>query len=168
MIRKLLSITFLFGLLPLTAFAQQKPDFSGTWKLNVTKSDFGPAPGFDNRTDVITHKDPSLTVSSNSDGALGKLQYTANYTTDGKEVVNKFADREFKSTVKWQDDNLVVNSKFNFNDTDITAVATWALATDGKTLTINAHFSSSMGEADQKLLFEKQDSGAVTAPAKNP
>ena len=91
-----------------------------------------------------------------------------NYTTDGKEVVNKFGDREFKSTVKWQDDNLVVNSKFNFNDTDITAVATWALAIDGRTLTINAHFSSSMGEADQKLLFEKQDSGALAAPAKNP
>jgi len=40
MLRKLLSIAFLLAL-PLTAIvAQQKPDFSGTWKLNVAKSEF--------------------------------------------------------------------------------------------------------------------------------
>jgi hypothetical protein len=32
----------------------------------------------------------------------------------------------------------------------------WTLSADGKTLTIESHFSSSMGEGDQKQVLEKQ------------
>jgi hypothetical protein len=85
MIRKILLLTFLVALPLTTAFAQQKPDFSGTWKLNVAKSDFGALPGPESRTDVITHKDPSLSNSVTAEGAQGKQQYTVNYTTDGRK-----------------------------------------------------------------------------------
>src|SRR5882762_9545504 len=120
MIRKLLSITFLLALPLITVVAQQKPDFSGTWKLNVAKSDFGVLGGPDSRTDVITHKDPSLSDSVTADGAQGKQQYTANYTTDGKEALNKIGPREVKSTLKWAGSNLAISSKFVYNDMDVT------------------------------------------------
>ena len=42
MIRKLLTIAFLIALPLVSVFAQQKTDYSGTWKLNVAKSDYGP------------------------------------------------------------------------------------------------------------------------------
>ena len=87
MIRKLISITFLIALPLVSLLAQQKPDYSGTWKLNVAKSDFGPLPGPDSRTDVITHKEPSISNSVTAETAQGKQQYTVNYTTDGKEAV---------------------------------------------------------------------------------
>ncbi len=45
-----------------------KPNYSGTWKLNAAKSDFGPIPGPDSRTDVIEHNDPALKVSTSQDG----------------------------------------------------------------------------------------------------
>jgi hypothetical protein len=32
----------------------------------------------------------------------------------------------------------------------------WTLSPDGKALTINRHFASSMGELDQKIVLEKQ------------
>lgn len=166
MIRRLLSITFLIAMPLVSVFAQQKTDFSGTWKLNVAKSDFGVLPGPTSRTDVITHKDPSLSDSVTAESAQGKQEYTANYTTDGKEVVNKIGPREVKSTVKWAGSNLVLSSKFVYNDMDVTGEATWALSPDGKTLTINAHFNSPMGEADQKFVYEKQDSAAAPTPAK--
>jgi hypothetical protein len=35
-------------------------------------------------------------------------------------------------------------------------VDTWTLSPDGKTINVSRHFSSSMGEADSKLTFEKQ------------
>jgi hypothetical protein len=166
MIRKLLSITFLIALPLVSVFAQQKTDFSGTWKLNVAKSDFGVLPGPTSRTDVITHKEPSLSDSVTAENAQGKQEYTVNYTTDGKEVVNKIGPREVKSTVKWAGSNLVISSKFVYNDSDVTSEVTWALSPDGKTLTINAHFNSPMGEADQKFVYEKQEGGAATTPAK--
>ena len=166
MIRKLLSITFLIALPLVSGFAQQKPDFSGRWKLNVAKSDYGPLPGPESRTDVITHKDPSLSNSVTADGAQGKQQYTVSYTTDGKEAVNKIGPREVKSTLKWAGSNLVISSKVAYNDMDVTSEATWALSPDGKTLTISVHFISSMGEADQKYVFEKQEGSTTSTPVK--
>ncbi len=166
MIRKLVSITILIALPLVSLLAQQKPDFSGTWKLNVAKSDFGPLPGPESRTDVVTHKEPSLSNNVTAEGAQGKQQYTVNYTTDGKEAVNNIGPREVKSTLKWDGSNLKITSKFLFNDSPVTGEATWTLSPDGKTLTINGHFSSSMGEADQKLVFEKQEGGAAPTPAK--
>jgi len=167
MIRKLLSITFLLVLPLMSVFAQQKTDYSGTWKLNVAKSDFGPLPGPTSRTDVITHKDPSVSDQVTADGEQGKQEYTVNYSTDGKETANAFGGLAAKSTAKWDANNLVINTKLKFNDTDVDVVATWVLSADGKTITISAHISSSMGEADQKLVLEKQD-GAAAAPAAKP
>lgn len=166
MIRKLLSITFLIALPLVSVFAQGKTDFSGTWKLNVAKSDFGVLPGPTSRTDVITHKDPSLSDSVTAESAQGKQEYTVNYTTDGKEVVNTIGPREIKSTLKWAGSNLVISSKFVYNDSDVTSEVTWALSPDGKTLTINAHFNSPMGEADQKFVYEKQEGAVAPTPAK--
>lgn len=166
MIRKILSIAFLIALPLLSIFAQQKTNFSGTWKLNVARSDFGPLPGPTSRTDVITHKEPSITNHVISEGAQGKLDYTVNYSTDGKETTNSIGDFVSKSTPKWEGANLIVNTKLKINDADVDVVATWVLGADGKTLTISAHITSAMGEADQKLVFEK-DSGAA-APATKP
>lgn len=168
MIRKLLLITCLIALPLVPAFAQQKPEFSGTWKLNVAKSDFGALPGPDSRTDVITHKDPSMTDDVTSEGAQGKQQYTVKYTTDGKEVTNQIGPLEVKSTLKWDGGNLVVSSKFKIGDSDVNAQSTWSLSADGKTITISVHFASTMGETDQKIILEKQESAPAAAPAKTP
>jgi hypothetical protein len=166
MIRKTALVTCLVLLPLVSVFAQQKTDYSGTWKLNVAKSDFGVLGGPTSRTDVITHKDPSLSDSVTAEGAQGKQQFVASYTTDGKEAVNKIGEREIKSTLKWVGSDLVISSKLVYNDMPVTGEATWALSPDGKTLTINAHFTSSMGDADQKFVFEKQEDVAPSTPAK--
>jgi hypothetical protein len=165
MIRKTVLITFLVALPLMSVFAQQKTDFSGTWKLNVAKSDFGVLGGPTSRTDVITHKEPSLSDSVTAEGPQGKMQYSTSYTTDGKEAVNKVGEREVKSTLKWVGSDLVFSSKLTYNDMPVTGGSTWALSPDGKTLTVTAHYTSSMGDADQKFIFEKQEAAAAT-PAK--
>src|SRR5579864_7481673 len=121
------------AVLSVTAFAasvvaQSKPNFSGTWKLNVSKSDFGVLPGPDSRTDVIEHNDPAMKVNSSQEGAQGKIDATLNYTTDGKEVTNHVGPREIKSTVVWEGSNLVVNSKLTFQDNDVTIKNVWTLS----------------------------------------
>ncbi len=133
-----------------------KPNYSGTWKLNVTKSDFGPIPGPDSRTDVIEHNDPMLKVSTAQDGPQGKQEYTLNLTTDGKEMTNTPGGLEVKSVGGWEANNLVMNVKLKFQDNDVAAKTTWLLSDDGKTMTQNQHLSTPMGELDQKMIFEKQ------------
>jgi hypothetical protein len=133
-----------------------KPNYSGTWKLNVAKSDFGPIPGPETRTDVIDHKDPMLKVSTAQEGPQGKQDYTLNMSTDGKENTNTPGGLEVKSVGGWEANNLVLNIKLKIQDNDIEAKATWVLSEDGKTLTQNQHLTTAMGELDQKMVFEKQ------------
>ena len=133
-----------------------KPNYSGTWKLNVAKSDFGPIPGPDTRTDVIEHNDPMLKVSTSQDGAQGKQEYTLKMTTDGKEAINTPGGLQVKSIGGWEANNLVINVKLKFQDNDVEAKTTWLLSEDGKTMTQNQHLTTAMGELDQKMVFEKQ------------
>jgi hypothetical protein len=158
--------------LTVSAFAAsllaQKPNFSGTWTLNVSKSDFGPLPAPTGRVDVIEHKDPVLKMSSIVESAQGKQSLVANYTTDGKEVANMQGPQEIKSTVVWDGDKLVFNSKLKAGDNDVTIKNVWSLSSDGNTLTRNAHFVAQMGEADQTQIFEKGAGGAAVAPAAKP
>jgi hypothetical protein len=152
---KLFSLTLLTFALGLVQ-AQAKTDFSGTWKLNAAKSDFGPMPAPDSRVEKIIHEDPSIKANIASTGGMGDMTYDVAYTTDGKECVNKLGDNEFKSTLKWDGDDLVVDTKGSFGGNDFTSKGRWALSSDGKTLTVTQHISSAMGDADMKEVFDKQ------------
>jgi hypothetical protein len=87
---------------------------------------------------------------------MGDFESEANYTTDGKECTNEMRGNPIKSTVKWEGDTLVVNSKASFNGNDVTITEKWSLSGDGKSLTILRHFATSQGEMDNKLVLEKQ------------
>ena len=132
-------------------------NYSGRWKLNVDKSDFGPLPPSSSRTDIIDHNDPNLKVNVSDDGAQGLQQYVLSLTTDGKEATNTVAGMDTKNIANWDGSNLVVDTKLNLQGTDISIKSTWVLSADGKTLTENAHLvAGPLGETDQKLVFEKQ------------
>src|SRR5688500_18844230 len=66
-----------------TSTAQNKPNFSGTWKLNVDKSDFGGGPKPSPYIMTIEHKEPNISsIVTIKDG----VKDTSNYTTDDKEI----------------------------------------------------------------------------------
>jgi hypothetical protein len=141
-----------FGL----AQAQAKPNFSGSWKLNAAKSDFGAMPAPDSRADKIVHQDPDLTDSFTQSGQMGEITADMKYSTDGKETTNTLRGNQVKSTAKWEGDELAISGKTQFNGADVTMNDHWALSADGKTLTITRHVVSPMGETDQKIVLEKQ------------
>jgi hypothetical protein len=154
---RLFSLALLMGAFAIVP-AQAKTDFSGTWKINPSKSDFGPMPAPDGITEKIAHHDPELKASiASSGGPQGDMSYDLTYTTDGKECTNSIGGNEFKSTVKWDGNDLAVDTKGSFSGNDFTAKDRWTLSEDGKTLTVTQHFSSAMGEANMKLVFDKQD-----------
>ena len=163
MFRKATFAVFAVVLFAASLVAQSKPNFSGTWKLNVSKSDFGPLPAPTGRVDVIEHNDPALKVATTAENAQGKQSFTSNYTTDGKEAVNKRGPQEAKSKITWDGSKLVMDTKATFGDQDVSIKSVWSLSEDGKTLTQNVHLAAQMGEADQTQVFEKQSGDAATA-----
>ncbi len=151
------------ALIAASAFAQGKTDFSGTWKLNVAKSDFGPIPTPDSRTDVIEQTADGLKETVAQKGEQGDMAYTMNLKFDGSEVVNKGpGDRDFHNTAQWDGPALVVGSKFEWDGNPIESKSHWTLSDDRNTLTQNVHASSSQGEIDLKYVFERQ--GAAATP----
>lgn len=60
-----------------------KPDFSGDWKMNSAKSDFGAVPGPSLMTRKITHAEPALTIVEEQRSDLGNQLATRKYVTDG-------------------------------------------------------------------------------------
>jgi hypothetical protein len=135
--------------------AQAKPNFSGEWKLNAAKSEFGPMPAPTSRTDKIEHADPNLKISTKQSGQNGDVSFDLKYSTDG-ESTNEIRGNAVKSTSKWDGDTLVINSKANFGGADVTFLDKWMLSDDGKVLTISRHITSPQGELDMKMVLEKQ------------
>ena len=148
-------------------FAQTKPNFSGTWKLNVAKSDFGPVPAPDSRTDVIDHSEPGVESrhqryrkARRADiGGHLELHHRWQGSHQPHGPARGKSDRGLGRS------KLVVNAKTTYQDAELGIKSIWVLSDDGKTLTQNVHYSTPMGEADQTLIYDKQDAGAATAAA---
>jgi hypothetical protein len=145
-----LSIT-LFMALCGAAFltAQTKPDFSGTWKLNLERSDFGPFPKpAEGWTIKMDHRGAEVwTMPADAPGKRHVIY------TDGRE--SEFEDDEvgrMTITATWEESVLVITSKYG----DTKQTERWALSKDGKVWTSSRHLETSLGEGDLKHVYEKQ------------
>src|SRR5215472_11812904 len=86
--------------IPFAVAADTKPDFSGEWKLNIDKSNFGPMPPPESETRTIEHADPSLNVKSVQVGGIGDMTTEMKFSTDGKESVNTVKTPNGDLTIK--------------------------------------------------------------------
>ena len=82
--------------------------------------------------------------------SIGKLIYHS------LEFSRRFGGSPVKSILKWDGETLTIETQGTFGDNAFTMKDKWSLSADGKVLTILRHFSSGMGETDQKLIFDKQ------------
>ena len=147
-----LAITLTLAAEPLGA--QQKPNFSGDWKMNQVKSDFGPAPAPDTFTRKIVHAEPSITIDEVQGSPLGEQQTSRKMTTDGKAGTFEVSGAQVTATAKWEGNTLVVVSTvpaigISYNDQ-------MSLSSDGKVLTSNVKLDTPDGSIDVKVVFEKQ------------
>jgi hypothetical protein len=158
-VRKRAIIFITSGLALLIAASQVQaapPDFSGDWKLNIAKSDYGPIPAPEVMTRTIKHADPSLAFKTYQKGEQGEVTTDMKYTTDGKETLNKTPIGDAKGTAKWDGDKLIIESTRETQGVTIQAKDAWALSEGGKVLTITSHITVPQGEFDIKLVFDKQ------------
>lgn len=149
--------TALFAVLCLlgcTALAA--PNFSGSWKLNAAKSDFGQMPAPDKWDSVIEHKDPDLKVTTTMAGQMGERTTESTYKTDGTETTVDRGQWSAKSTAKWEGDVLHIVSKASTQNGELTIDEKWTLGEGGKSLTIVSKWSSQMGEMEMKRVLDKQ------------
>ena len=155
--KRIVSMAALVGVMVSgTAAAQSTPNFSGDWKMNGTASNFGGMPAPTSLSQKIVHEEPTLKVATAQSGEFGDWTSDFTFTTDGKECLNKVADFQVKSTLKWDGPVLVVDSTMDFQGSPATMTDRWSLSEDGKTMTVDRHFSGPMGAGDGKIVFDRQ------------
>ena len=140
--------------------AQDLPNFSGKWSLDVSKSDFGPMPPPESMTYVIDHKEPALKIVTTQKGQQGEVTNERNVTTDGKDNVNKMRmgpeEQDVKSTTKWSGKALTTAFKLDMQGSVIDVNDSWKLSDDGKVLTIVREFESAQGAFTTTTVYIKQ------------
>ena len=151
------NIAFLLAVALPVSLSAQAPNLSGTWVLQVDKSDFGPMPGPTSRTDVIDHQDPKITIKRSLVGPNGPATSDLVYGVDGKPWKNTMSDgNELTSTLKWDGPVLVVSSTISTPNGDATVTDRFSLSGDGKTLTQDRVIAVAGQEITQKMVLAKQ------------
>jgi hypothetical protein len=136
--------------------ADNKPNFSGEWKMNPGKSVLGPIPAPISLVRRVKHSDPSLTITEEQKGGSGDQATTRHYTTDGKPVTFEENGATVIATANWEGDVLVIKADADTGGAAITFIERMTLSNGGKTLTDALHIVTPQGELDATYSFEKQ------------
>jgi hypothetical protein len=144
----------------------QKPDFSGTWKLDKEKSEVGNEERngrfrggmFDSL--VIEHKDPELIIRRKMTLPSGEERtLESKYTTDGKDNTNEgFRGMTSKSKTHWEGGKLITESTMETPRGTMETKEVRSLSADGKTMTVETTTKGGPREGTRKLVFDKQES----------
>jgi len=141
------------------------PDFSGTWRLDRSKSDFGafedkPLAKADSVL-VVEHRDAELkirrTLSLNGQEEVKEFAY---YTDErGETNQATLGVGEVKSKTKWDGDRVVseahVTRRSQTGPYELDVVQRWQVSSDGKTLTNTTTISNQMGAQQVKLVYRR-------------
>jgi hypothetical protein len=136
--------------------AADKPNFSGTWKMDPDKSVFGPVPPTESLVLAIDHKEPAISVHQTSNGPEGARDVTSKYSTDGQESTNDFMGTPVKSKVHWDGQTLLIDSSLDAGGMEVKVASKWTLAADGKTLNDVVNISSPQGDLEITYVLVKQ------------
>jgi len=146
----ILGAAFLAG----PAYSQTKPDFTGTWKLNTKKSDFGGQPGPDSLVAKVEHKNNVFKYVV--DGTANGQDFHQELDTpiDGKEHPGP---EGFPGTsmMKWEGAALVMEMKLD--DGTVVQQGRMQLSGDGKVITRNIQGKGQDGGENKSVeVYDKQ------------
>ncbi len=142
-----------------------RPDFSGTWELDRSKSEFGlfsdrPLSKADS-TLVVEHRDPELKIRRTL-GLNGQEEVKDfAYYTDGRGETNQatLGVGEVKSKTRWDGDEIVSEARIKRRGQggayELKVTQKWQVSSDGKTLTNTTDISNEAGAQQVKLVYRR-------------
>lgn len=170
-----------FALLLVAAFAvfsqEKAKDYSGTWKLDLAKSEMGERSRVESMDMTVTQSGNEFGVERNAKmseapgggmggrggfggGGGGKMTYDLSGKETKAAAPGGFGgDIGLKAKVE-KDGGLKLTQNRSFEGQmgamTIKTVETWSLSDDGKTLTVSSATETPRGTRNQKMVFTKQ------------
>jgi hypothetical protein len=137
--------------------AQQKPDFSGEWKLNRQASTLSPVVAAAAQSGVlrIEHHEPSLKVHLTV--VLDGKPFDAKFElrSDGREVAETDQGRRTVSSLCWDGDALVATWRSGGPDGEVTMSFRYELQDGGRRLRAAEQIRGGGRDQDNLWVFER-------------
>jgi hypothetical protein len=154
-IRTLLVFSFF---LILVSVATAQPNFSGIWKMNAEKSDWGPQTAPHSVEYVIRHVGAKISFNYSQDGQMSRVDITPDHEeriTSQNDVIATW------TRAYWSGDELVLEARERRRfgtqgNTGPSWTSRWSLSADGKEFIIKRTIRNAGMEAEQKIVFDKQ------------
>ena len=186
MMKKIFFLAAMFAAFSIVGLGQAKPtDFSGTWALDIPKSQLDVRMRVDALTMTVAQTDKELKVTTetkrpappadapqggpNGPGGgrmrgFGGGDGTVAYSLDGKETTvevdgpNGKLPIKYKGSIEAGKANLSTTRSFTGSMGEVTATTkeVWTLSPDGKTLTVVREQTSPRGTSSSTLVFAKK------------
>jgi hypothetical protein len=150
-------ITALLPAVMLFASRSEKPDLSGTWVLNLEKSQLQIEAKIERGTFTIEHKEPAFRFSRVFvvEGKADALSYAL--TTDGKEKIDKQPGRTTVSRLYWDGNVLVLDERIVLADgREATNVVRYSLRDGGQTLVAEEKFRGPVRRHDNLWVADRK------------
>jgi hypothetical protein len=134
----------------------QVPDLSGTWRLNVEKSNWGKKPKPIAVVVQVEHREPQLKYTGTAtdlEGHENKFEFSG--VVDGQERAATTSYGPGKAVLK-RVNATTTNSVYRSDDGKFTENATTTISGDGRTLTRRLNLKSPDGNASWTEVYERQ------------
>jgi hypothetical protein len=184
MMKKIFFLAALFAAFAVAGYAQAKPtDFSGTWNLDIPKSQLDVRMRIESLTMTVAQTDKELKVTTETKrpappadapqggpgGGRGMRGFgggdgTVAYSLDGKETIVEVDGPNGKMPIKYTGKieggkaNLSSSRTFTgqMGEVTVTTKDSWTLSPDGKTLTVVRDQTSPRGTSSSTMVFVKK------------
>ena len=156
-------VVLLVLILAVALYARKPVNFSGTWQLDMEKSQLADARLWLDKIVVMQTKDSLLTERTYKTENWDEYPFTENLTLDGAEHEITIYDmpRKAAAGIANKKKNIVITSEVTFwgdnGEVTIPNTETWSLTEKGKVLSIDYTTVSQDGQVSGKLLFNKAE-----------
>jgi hypothetical protein len=139
--------------------AQSRPDFSGSWALDVNRSQASVLP--ESATLSVVQNATTMRVeNATTISQVGEQRSTMTFNFDGSPSINTTSRAagsiELTSTARWDGPVLVVSTKGDAGGQVLQFSERWTLDSDGKTLRRQREITMAGQTRVERLIFAKQ------------
>lgn len=135
--------------------ATPRPNFTGTWKVNLQKSKLQIPPP-ESTVFLVEHDEPRLKITRTNVFSGKSDTFTILLTTDGRETVLRDAQRTIYSRAYWEGNVLVFDSRIVMEAGEATNVVRYRMAKDGQSFTAPERLRSPKLNYDNVWVLERQ------------
>jgi hypothetical protein len=136
-----------------------RPNFSGRWELDKSRSDFGSLPPDDSAMELIQHQEPKLTITQVWKDTEGEHTVVWQLTTDGTENLARMNETEIASRTVWENSKLVTEWRMKRGARLSEGKYERSLSEDRQTLMVGVRQRSGSNEVVQHLVFGESGRG---------